>query len=74
METEQEGLETVYNKACERKLRKLLADPGHPLNEHFIMDSIIPRNGRMRLAFATTNRYQRLFVPRPMKMFNNPSF
>ena len=70
METEQEGLETVFNKACERKLRKILADPGHPLNERFT-NSIIPRSERMRLATATTNRYQRSFVPRAMKMFKN---
>ena len=72
MGTEREGLERVYNKACERKSRKILSNLGHPLNECF-MDSIIPRSGRMRLATATTNRYQRPFVPRAMKMYNNLS-
>ena len=69
MGTEQEGLETVYS-ACERELRKILADPEHPLNELNFTDFIIPRCGRMRLATATTNRYQRSIVPRAMKMFN----
>ena len=70
--TEQERLETLYNKSCERKLRKILADRGHALYERF-KDSIISRSGRMRLATATTNPYQRSSVPRAMKIYNNLS-
>ena len=63
------SVDTVYNKELIVKLKKTLEDQSHPLHS-VLLNQIIPRSGRMRLPYATTNRHPSSFIPRAIKQHN----
>ena len=63
-------VDAVYDKEVETKLKKILGDDTHPIHS-VLMDSVIPRSGRMRLPYAATNRHSSSFVPRAIKCHNS---
>ena len=65
----QPSLTTTYQRRLGTKLQKIIQDKDHPLNV-ILQNAVIPRSGRMRLPYSSTNRHLSSFIPQCIKFHN----
>ena len=60
-------LEVLFKEAASVKMKKIVKDDLHPLNQHF---NLLPSGIRMRSIYSRTNRLRDSFVLSAIRLFN----
>lgn len=66
-----QDLQSMYKKAVDMKLLKIMENESHPLNLHF---KLLPSKKRLNSIYAKNVRYKSTFVLSAIRMFNNVQY